>query len=168
MNLFLPESGLVIWMLLAFSIVFFVLAKFAWPSILKSIQQRQEYISDSLVKANEAIQTLSGLEQKGKQIIADAQAEQLRMVKETKALNDKMVAEAKEQAKIEAEKIIENAHDRIRLDKEHAILEIRKEIAGLTISIAEKILKKELEDKQAQSQYINRLLKESADDIKAS
>lgn len=121
-----------------------------------------------MVKANEAIQTLSGLEQKGKQIIADAQAEQLRMVKETKALNDKMVAEAKEQAKIEAEKIIENAHDRIRLDKEHAILEIRKEIAGLTISIAEKILKKELEDKQAQSQYINRLLKESADDIKAS
>ena len=117
MNLFLPESGLVIWMLLAFSIVFFVLAKFAWPSILKSIQQRQEYISDSLVKANEAIQTLSGLEQKGKQIIADAQAEQLRMVKETKALNDKMVAEAKEQAKIEAEKIIENAHDRILLDK---------------------------------------------------
>ncbi|NCC98644.1 MAG: ATP synthase F0 subunit B [Bacteroidia bacterium] len=168
MNLFLPESGLVIWMLLAFSIVFFVLAKFAWPSILKSIQKRQEYISDSLVKANEAIQTLSGLEQKGKEIIANAQAEQLRMVKETKVLNDKMVAEAKEQAKIEAEKIIENAHERIRIDKEHAILEIRKEITGLTISIAEKILKKELEDKQAQSQYINRLLKESADDIKAS
>ena len=98
MNLFLPEAGLVIWMLIAFSILFFVLAKFAWPVILKSVSARQEHIAESLRKADEAVKTLESLEAKGNQIIAAAQAEQLKMVKETKELNNKMISEAKAKA----------------------------------------------------------------------
>lgn len=168
MNLFLPESGLVIWMLVAFSIVFAILAKFAWPSIMSSIKTRQDHIADSLLKAEEAVKELAGLEQKGKDIINAAQAEQLKMLKDTKAMNEKMIAEAKAQASAEAQKIIEDAREQIKRDKEHAIMEIRQEIASLSIGIAENILKRELQDKSEQSKYIDRLLKEQAGTTPAS
>jgi len=158
MNLFLPESGLVIWMLIAFSILFFVLAKFAWPGIMSSITKRQEHIADSLKKADEAVKTLESLQEKGNQIIAQAQAEQLKMVKETEDLNKKMVAEAKAKAESEAAKIIEAANAQIMRDKENAIVELRKEVAALSIQMAEKVLQKELADKDAQSKYISNLL----------
>lgn len=152
-------------MLLAFSIVFFALAKFAWPTILSSLKQREDHITTSLKKAEEAAQSLAGLEEKGKTIIAQAQAEQLRMVKETKQLNDKMIAEAKQQAKQEAQQIINEAREQIAKDKAQAIAEIRSEVAALSIGMAEKILRKELDNKKAQEQYIERLLKE---DVSAS
>lgn len=161
MNLFLPDSGLVVWMLIAFSLVFFVLAKFAWPSILSSIKEREEHIAESLKKADEATQTLAGLELKGKEIIAQAQAQQMNLVKDTKALTDKMIADAKLEAKKQAELIISDAQAKIQKDKENAIQEIRNEVAQLSISIAEKVLKKELSDKKAQNAYIETLLKEN-------
>lgn len=161
MNLFLPDSGLVIWMLIAFSILFFILAKFAWPVILGGIKTREDHISGSLAKADEAIKTLSGLEQKGRDIIATAQQEQMRMVKETKEMNLKMLDDAKSEAKMQAAKIIEEAQEQIRKDKDHAIVEVRKEIAKLSIGIAEKVIRKQLEDKKEQTSYIERLLEET-------
>ena len=148
-------------MLLAFSIVFFVLAKFAWPTILTSLKEREDHITNSLKKAEEAANSLAGLEEKGKAIIAAAQAEQMRMVKDTKQMNDKMIAEAKQQAQEEAQQIIANAREQIAKEKAQAIAEIRSEVASLSISMAEKILRKELENKKAQEQYIERLLKEN-------
>lgn len=168
MNLFLPDAGLVIWMLVAFTVVLVILWKFAWPIILKAVQTRQEHIADSLEKADEAIKAIAGLEQKGKDIIAAAQAEQLKMLQETKSMNDKMIADAKAQAKVEAEKILEEAHEQIKRDKEHAILEIRQEIAALSIGIAENILKRELKDKTEQNKYIDRLLNEQVSSSPAS
>ncbi|MCQ2350577.1 MAG: F0F1 ATP synthase subunit B [Paludibacteraceae bacterium] len=168
MNLFLPDSGLVIWMLIAFIILFVVLAKFAWPGILKSVSSRQEHIEESLRKAEEAAKTLESLEEKGNKIIADAQAEQLKMVQETKNLNKQMIAEAKAKAESEAAKIIEAAQEQIKTDKENAIKELRKEVAALSIEMAEKVLKKELSDKKAQTQYINTLLAGMDKDTPAS
>lgn len=158
MNLFLPESGLVIWMLVAFGILFFVLAKFAWPGIMQSITQRQEHIAESLRKAEEAAKTLESLQEKGNKIIADAQAEQIKMVQETKEMGQKMVAEAKAKAESEAAKIIEAAQEQIKRDKEDAIKQLRQEVAALSIEMAEKVLKKELSDKKAQSAYVSTLL----------
>ena len=155
MNLFLPEAGLVIWMLIAFSILFFVLAKFAWPVILKSVSARQEHIAESLRKADEAVKTLESLEAKGNQIIAAAQAEQLKMVKETKELNNKMISEAK-------------ANEQIRRERENAIKELRKEVASMSIDIAEKVLQSELANKKAQGDYIDRLLTSMEKDTPAS
>ena len=168
MNLFLPEAGLVIWMLVAFSILFFILAKFAWPVILKSVSQRQEHIAESLRKADEAVKTLESLEAKGNQIIAQAQAEQLKMVKETKDLNQKMISEAKAKAEQEAAKIIEAANEQIRRERENAIKELRKEVASLSIEMAEKVLMTELANKKAQSDYVSRLLTSMEKDTPAS
>ncbi|MBP5259279.1 MAG: F0F1 ATP synthase subunit B [Paludibacteraceae bacterium] len=162
MNLFLPDSGLVVWMLLAFSIVFIVLAKFGWPIILQSLNNREQYITDSLQKADEAVKALAGLEQKGKDIIASAQAEQLRMVKETQAISEKMIQEAKLQAQTEADKIIASAQEQIRKDKEKALQDIRKEVVSLSIGMAEKVLRKELDNPKSQSDYIERLLNDNS------
>lgn len=168
MNLFLPESGLVIWMLIAFSILFFVLAKFAWPIILKSVSERQEHIAESLRKAEEAVKTLESLEAKGNQIISEAQAEQIKMVQQTKELNEKMISEAKVKAQQEAAKIIEDANEQIRRERENAIKELRKEVASLSVDMAEKLLKSELANKQAQSDYVSRLLESMEKDTPAS
>lgn len=168
MNLFLPDAGLVIWMLIAFSILFFILAKFAWPVILKSVSARQEHIAESLRKADEAVKTLESLEAKGNQIIAAAQAEQLKMVKETKELNNKMISEAKAKAEAEAAKIIEEANEQIRRERENAIKELRKAVASMSIEIAEKVLQSELANKKAQSDYISRLLTSMEKDTPAS
>ncbi len=162
MNLFLPDAGLVVWMLIAFSLVFLILAKYAWPTILSSIKEREEHIADSLKKADEATKALEGLELKGKEIIAQAQAQQIALVKDTKALTDKMIADAKIEAKKQADQIIADAQAKIQKDKESAIKEIRQEVAQLSISIAEKVLKKELSDKKAQNAYIETLLKEKS------
>ena len=162
MNLFLPDSGLVIWMLLAFSIVFFALAKFAWPSILSSLKEREDHIATSLRKAEEAAQSLATLEEQGKTIIAEAQAERVRMVKESKQIGEKMIADAKQEAKQQAQQIIDDAREQIAKEKAQAIAEIRSEVAALSIGVAEKILRKELDNKKAQEQYIERLLKENS------
>lgn len=149
-------------MLLAFTIVFVVLAKFGWPVILKSLDNREKYITDSLRKADEAVQTLAGLEQKGKDIVAAAQAEQARMMKETRTMNERMIQDAKRQARDEADKIIAAAREQIQKDKENALKDIRKEVVSLSIGMAEKVLRKELDDPKAQRDYIDRILNDTS------
>lgn len=158
MDLFLPESGLVIWMTIAFGIVFFILSKFGFPIILKSINEREKYIIKSLDAANEAQQKLLEIEDKGKEIIANAEQQQLLIVKESQELKKKLVEEAKMQAQKEADNIIENARIQIEKEKETALSDIRNEVLQVSLSIAEKVLEKELENKKAHTQYVEKLL----------
>ncbi|HNZ85630.1 MAG: F0F1 ATP synthase subunit B [Paludibacteraceae bacterium] len=158
MDLFLPESGLVIWMTIAFGIVFFILSKFGFPIILKSINEREKYIIKSLDAANEAQQKLLEIEDKGKEIIANAEQQQLLIVKESQELKKKLVEEAKMQAQKEADNIIANARIQIEKEKETALSDIRNEVLQVSLSIAEKVLEKELENKKAHTQYVEKLL----------
>ena len=150
MDLFLPESGLVIWMTIAFGIVFFILSKFGFPIILKSINEREKYIIKSLDAANEAQQKLLEIEDKGKEIIANAEQQQLLIVKESQELKKKLVEEAKMQAQKEADNIIANARIQIEKEKETALSDIRNEVLQVSLSIAEKVLEKELENKKTE------------------
>ncbi len=125
---------------------------------MQSITKLQEHIAESLRKADEAVKTLESLQEKGNKNKEEAQAEQVKMVQETKELNQKMIAEAKAKAESEAAKIIEAANEQIKRDKEDAIKELRQEVAALSIEMAEKVLKKELADKTAQSNYVSSLL----------
>lgn len=158
MDLFLPESGLVIWMTIAFGIVFFILSKFGFPINLKSINEREKYIIKSLDAANEAQQKLLEIEDKGKEIIANAEQQQLLIVKESQELKKKLVEEAKMQAQKEADNIIANARIQIEKEKETALSDIRNEVLQVSLSIAEKVLEKELENKKAHTQYVEKLL----------
>jgi ATP synthase, F0 subunit b len=159
MDLFLPESGLVIWMSIAFFIVFIVLAKAGWPMIMNSVNERNQHIADALQAAQEAKDTLASVESKSKEISAQAQAEQIRIMKESQELRNQMLEEAKSQARKEAEKIVIDARSRIEKEKEEALSQIKGEMVALSISMAEKLLQRELEDKKSQSNYVEQLLK---------
>lgn len=158
MDLFLPESGLVIWMLVAFLVVFFILAKFAWPVIMDSVTTRNDHIAQSLKAAEEAKSALAGIEQERKKIEAEARSEQIRILKESQELKTQMVEEAKQQARAEAEKIVAEARTQIAKEQQEAMAQVKNEVITLSVSIAEKILQRELSKDSAQDLYIELLL----------
>lgn len=167
MDLFLPESGLVIWMLIAFLVVFAILAKVAWPMIMGGVEKRNTYISDSLLAAEEANNALAGIEQKKQETLAATQAEQIRIMKESQDLKAQVIEEAKVQARQEAEKIVAEARLKIEKEQAEAMAQIKNEVIALSVDIAEKLLQRELSDKQAQNAYIEQLLKDTPPRIEA-
>lgn len=167
MDLFLPESGLVIWMLIAFLIVFAILAKAGWPMIMGAVEKRNAHIADSLLKAEEANNALAGIEQKQKETLAATQAEQIRIMKESQELKDQVIEEAKVQARKEAEKIVAEARLKIEKEQAEAMAQIKNEVIALSVDIAEKLLQRELNDKPSQSAYIDQLLMNNKPQIQA-
>ena len=154
-------------MLIAFLIVFFILAKAAWPIIMGAVEKRNAHISDSLLAAEEANNALAGIEQKQKETLAATQAEQIRIMKESQDLKNQVIEEAKVQARQEAEKIVAEARLRIENEQAEAMAQIKNEVIALSVDIAEKLLQRELSDKQAQNDYIEQLLKDNQPRIEA-
>ena len=161
MELFTPDIGLVLWMLIPFSIVFFVLAKYAWPAIMKGIEERGKFIDDSIQAANEANARLEGIIAEGDKMLAEAKVEQLRLLKEASDMQAQLIKEARQQAGVEADKVMAEARAEIQREKEQAIRDIRNQVAELSFDIAEKVLRKNLENKAAQMELIDKLLEES-------
>ena len=151
MSLLVPDSGLLFWMLLSFGIVFFVLAKYGFPVIVKMVNERKEYIDRSLVVAKEANEQLANLKAEGETIMAKAHEEQARILNEAAATRDRIIKEAKEQARIEGDKMMEEVKRQIQAEKEDAIRDIRRQVAVLSVDIAEKVLRKNLDDENKQT-----------------
>lgn len=160
MELFLPEVGLIFWMFIPFLVVFILLAKFAWPAILKGVDKRGQFIDDSIQTAKEANERLAGIKEEGEKILSEARAEQLRILGEAGKLRDSIINEAKQQAKDEAGIMLEKAKSDISKAKDDAISEIRSEVATLSVEIAEKVVRGQLQKKDEQIDMINRLLDE--------
>jgi F-type H+-transporting ATPase subunit b len=167
MELFLPESGLVIWMLIGFLIVFVILAKVGWPMIIGAVEQRNTHISDSLLAAEEANNALAGIEQKRQETMAAAQAEQIKIMKESQELKTQLIEEAKTQARMEAEKIVADARQKIEKEQAEAMANIKNEVVALSVEIAEKLLQRELNDKQSQADYIEQIIRSNPTRIEA-
>ena len=167
MELFLPESGLMIWMLIGFLIVLFILAKVGWPMIMGAVSKRNQHISDSLLAAQQANDSLAGIEAAKEKVLAESQAEQLRIMKESQELKAQLVEEAKVQARNEAEKIVAEARLRIQKEQQEAMEQIRAEVITLSVDSAEKLLQRELSDKPSQNAYIEQLLKNNPPRIEA-
>lgn len=160
MSLLVPDSGLLFWMLLAFGVVFVVLAKYGFPVITKMVEDRQAYINQSLEVAKEANAQLAKLKVEGDQIIASAGKEQGRILREAMQERDKIIVEARKQADITAQKELEDVRIQIQQEKEEAIRDIRRQVAVLSVDIAEKIVRKELDQSQQQMDMIDRMLDE--------
>lgn len=158
MNLMLPDSGLIFWMTVIFAIVFFILAKFGFPIITGMVDKRTKRIDDAIAAARKAEESLAGLAEEQERLIAEAKAEQARILHEASAQRDSMIAKAQEEAREEATRIMEEAKIKIREEKEAALRDVRKEVAILSISIAEKVVKKELSSDKQQLEYIDRLI----------
>ena len=160
MSLLMPDSGLLFWMLLSFGIVFLVLAKFGFPIITKMVDERKQYIDHSLIVAKEANEQLANNKAEGESILAKANEEQVRILKEATEARERIVREAKELARIEGDKLLGEAHRQIQMEKEDAIREIRRQVAVLSVDIAEKVLRKNLDNDKEQMQMIDRMLDE--------
>ncbi len=161
MDLVTPGIGLIFWTTLFFLILLFILGKFAWPAILTAIRARNESIKQALDSAEKAKQEMAKLQSDNQKILAEAKAERDAMMKEAKLLKDELIAEAKEQASAEARRLVSNARDSIQAEKKAAINDLKNQVANLSIDIAEKILKKKLEDSKAQKELINTLINEA-------
>ena len=160
MNLMLPDSGLLFWMTLIFLVVFLILAKFGFPVITSMVEKRTKRIDDALSAARKAEEAIAHLSQEQERIMAETKAEQAKMIQEAAAERDKMIASAQDQARIEAQKIIEEARARINEEKEAALKEARKELAVISLAIAEKVVRKELSDDSAQKELVDRFVDE--------
>ena len=160
MSLLVPDSGLLFWMLLSFGIVFFVLAKFGFPVITKMVDERKQYIDHSLVIAKEANEQLANIKAEGESILTKANEEQMRILKEAAEARERIVRDAKEQARIEEDKMLAEARRQIQAEKEDAIRDIRRQVAILSVDIAEKVLRKNLDTDREQMQMIDRMLDE--------
>ena len=160
MNLMLPDSGLLFWMTIIFAIVFFLLAKFGFPVITGMVEKRTKRIDDAIGAAREAESRLMGLASEQEKLINDARAEHDRILKEAAAERDRLIASAQEQARDEAARIMDETRERIRQEKEAALRDIRREVAVLSVAIAEKVVRKELSTESGQKEMVDRIFEE--------
>lgn len=160
MELFTPESGLLFWMLLVFLVVLFILGKFAWPFITNAIADREKYINDSVKAADEAFSKLETVKEERTAILAKAREDQNALMKEVQIMKEKLIEEAKVQARAEADKIIADARMSILAEKELALKEVKNQVALLSIGIAGKVLRKNLESDKSQMELVDQLLGE--------
>ena len=158
MDLLKPAFGLLIWTLLAFLIVFFILKKFAWPAIVKGLKDREQSIADSLSTAERVKAEMVQLKSENEELLAQAREERAIMLKEARETKDKIVNGAKDLAKIEASKIMKEAAAAIEAQKMAAITDVKNQVGKLVIEVSEKVLKRELGNKEAQEVHINGLV----------
>ena len=155
-----PDLGLLFWMLLAFVVVFLVLAKYGFPAILNMVDSRNRFINDNLRKAKEAAERLEHIKDEGESILQEAREKQAAIIKEATATRDAIIEKAQEKARVEGARLIEDAKAEIESQKQAAISDIRRQVAELSIEISERILKDKLGDDKAQMEYIDRIFDE--------
>ncbi|MFA6581710.1 MAG: F0F1 ATP synthase subunit B [Paludibacter sp.] len=160
MSLLLPESGLLFWMVLSFGTVVFILTKYGFPVIVKMVEDRKNYIDESLLIAKKAYEQMEKLKADGEAIVDQARREQVKILNDATKTRDLLINDAKEKAQLEGYKLIEEAKKQILIEKEDAIRDIRRQVAELSVDIAEKVLRGRLEKKEEQMDMINRLLDE--------
>ena len=161
MNLVTPDSGLLFWMVVIFGLVFFLLWKFGFPVITSMVEKRNSTIEKSLKDAHEIEARMGQMVEEHARMLDEARKEQSAILKEASETKARILAEAKEQARAEADKILSDARTQIAAEKESALRDVRKEVALLSVSIAEKILRKDLSVDEAQREYIDKMVDET-------
>ena len=166
MSLLLPDAGLLFWMLLAFGVVFFVLYKWGFPVITSMIDARKRYIDDALNEAKEAKAKLAGVEEECNALVNEARENQAKILREAVVAKEQIISDARDKAAAETEMMISEAKKQIERERDEALNSIRTEVAKLSIAIAEKIVRKELEESDRQQRYIDELVDETMNERK--
>jgi F-type H+-transporting ATPase subunit b len=151
-------------MFVAFLVVFLLLAKFGFPVITGMVEERKNFIDESLRKAHEAQERLANIEKEGESILQEAREKQAQILREAAETRDAIVEQAQEKARTEGARLLDDAKIAIEQEKKAAIADIRSQVAALSVEIAEKVLKQNLKDEQSQMDLIDRML----DDISAN
>ena len=163
MSLVTPDFGLLFWMVVIFGIVFFLLAKFGFPVITDMVDQRSAKIAKSLKDADEIEARMAAWKVEQAKMLEDARKQQAVILKEATETKAQIVADAKAQAKAEADKLLAEAKTQIAAEKESALRDVRKEIALLSVQVAEKVLRNELSDEGSQRAFIDKLVDEAGE-----
>ncbi len=159
-----PDFGLLFWMLIAFLVVFALLAKYGFPAITGMVEKRKQYIDESLSSARQANEKLANIKAECQTLLQEAQARQSQILKEATQTRDQIVAESKIKAQEEANRIIEDARRQIQAETENAQRELRNQVADLSVQIAAKILSRELQKEEEQSQWIDQILSQISEE----
>ncbi len=155
-----PDFGLFFWMLVAFLVVFLLLAKFGFPVITRSVEERKNFIDESLRKAHEARERLDNIEKEGESILQEAREKQAQILREAAQARDAIVEQAQEKARQEGNRLLDEAKTAIAQEKSAAIADIRRQVAALSVEIAGKVLRENLKDDKSQMDLIDRMLDE--------
>ncbi len=166
MGLLTPDPGLLIWMLITFGVVFFILAKYGFPVVIKMVDERKAYIDNSLKAAREANEQLANVKQESEKVLAQAREEQGRILSEAAATRDRIIKDAQERAQREGQRLMDEVKKQIETEKESAIRDIRRQVAVLSVGIAEKIMRNKLADEKEQTELIDRMLDEMMESSK--
>ena len=160
MELFTPEFGLVFWMFVVFAILFIILAKYAWPFIIKSLEERADMIDKGVVYAQNAKEQLDNAKAEAGKYIAEAQKKQADILRDAAKIKSQIIDEAKTAASDEAKKVMDAAKLAIEQARKESELQFRNEVSSFALSIAEKMLKKNMANDKAQAELVDKLLKE--------
>ncbi|MFN8350144.1 MAG: F0F1 ATP synthase subunit B [Flavobacteriales bacterium] len=156
-----PAFGLVFWMTLSFLTVLFILAKFAWKPILKSLHEREQGIEDALNESKRMREEMARMAANNEELMRQAREEREVLLKEARDIRDREIAEAKAKAKAEADALLGRAREDIRNEKNAAITEMKNQVAELSIQIAERILRDKLGDAAAQKALVEKVMNEA-------
>lgn len=160
MELFTPDFGLVFWMFIAFIILFFVLWKWGWPVIIKSMDERADTIDKGVEYAREAKAQLDSAREDARKYIEDAQRKQAEMLRDAAKMKSEIIEEAKKEASLEAKKVMDAAKVSIEQSRKEAELQFRDEVSRFSLEIAEKMVRTRLNNDKAQNELVSKLLDE--------
>ena len=160
MSLLTPEIGLLFWMIVAFGVVFFVLAKFGFPIITQMVDERKKYIDESLEAAREANEKLAKIQEESAAMLKQAQEKQSQILAEAMEMRKQIVEKAETEATAAGQKLISEARQQIQTEKEDAIRDIRRQVGELSVQVAEKVLRQTLSTDKEQMAMIDRMLDE--------
>lgn len=150
--------GLFFWQTLLFIALVFLLWRYAWKPILNAVNDREEGIKNALAAAEEARKEMQNVTADSEKLLKEARSEREILLKEAREIKDKIVADAKEQAQVEGDKLIKQAQATIESEKKAAVSDIKNQVAELSVGIAEKIIREQLDDKNKQLKMVDDML----------
>lgn len=152
--------GLFFWQFIILVVLIFVLGKFAWKPIVGALEAREEGIADALAAAENAKREMANLKTDNERLLKEARAERDAMIKEAREMKETLITEAKEEAQAQGEKMISQAKAAIESEKQAALNILKNQVSSLSIEIAEKLMKDQLENKEAQTKLVEKMLDE--------
>lgn len=160
MELFSPDFGLVFWMFVVFVLLFLILAKYAWPFIIKSMEERADLIDKGVEYAQDAKEQLDHAKAEADKYKAEAQKQQAEILREAAKMKTQIIEDAKAAAAVEAKKVVEAAKLSIEQARKESELQFRNEVSQFALNIAEKMVRKNMQDDKAQAELVEKLLNE--------
>ena len=160
MELFKPEFGLVFWMFLAFACLYFILAKWAWPFIIKSMDERAKLIDEGVAYAQEAKSKLDNAKRDADALVADARKQQADILRDAAKMKTEIIEQAKAEAAVEAKKVTDAAQVSIEQARKESEHQLRQDVGAYALQIAEQVIRRNMSDDKAQQDLVKKLLTE--------